>query len=65
LESPTTAGFQKTDLGVSSTFGAGNTQIGFIIRIAETKVKIAEISSAILTFVFLWRQYFCLLNFIY
>jgi hypothetical protein len=28
------AGFQKTDFGVSSAFGAGNTKIGFIMRIA-------------------------------
>jgi hypothetical protein len=27
-------GFQKTDFGVSSTEGAGNTKIGFIMRIA-------------------------------
>jgi hypothetical protein len=27
------AGFQKTDFGVSSAEGAGNTKIGFIIRI--------------------------------
>ncbi|WP_201324863.1 hypothetical protein [Pseudanabaena sp. lw0831] len=27
-------GFQKTDFGVSSAFGAGNTKIGFIMRIA-------------------------------
>jgi len=29
------AGFQKTDFGVSSAEGAGNTKIGFIMRIAE------------------------------
>jgi hypothetical protein len=34
FESPPSAGFQKTDFGVSSTFGAGNTKIGFIMRIA-------------------------------
>jgi hypothetical protein len=28
------AGFQKTDLGISSAKGAGNTKIGFIMRIA-------------------------------
>jgi hypothetical protein len=39
FESPTLSGFQKTDLGVSSTEGTGNTQIGLIIRIAETKVR--------------------------
>ncbi|MFM7600222.1 MAG: hypothetical protein ACKO7R_03335 [Pseudanabaena sp.] len=27
-------GLQKTDFGVSSTCGAGNTKIGFIMRIA-------------------------------
>jgi hypothetical protein len=27
--------FQKTDFGVSSAFGTGNTKIGFIIRIAS------------------------------
>jgi len=34
FESPPTAGFQKTDFGVSSAEGAGNTKIGFIMRIA-------------------------------
>jgi hypothetical protein len=34
FESPPTAGFQKTDFGVSSAYGAGNTKIGFIMRIA-------------------------------
>jgi hypothetical protein len=34
FESPPTAGFQKNDFGVSSTFGAGNTKIVFIMRIA-------------------------------
>jgi hypothetical protein len=34
FESPPTAGFQKTDFGVSSACGAGNTKIGFIMRIA-------------------------------
>jgi len=29
------ADFQKTDFGVSSAFGAGNTKIGFIMRIAD------------------------------
>jgi len=28
------AGFQKTNFGVSSAEGAGNTKIGFIMRIA-------------------------------
>jgi hypothetical protein len=35
FESPPAAGFQKTDFGVSSAKGAGNTKIGFIMRIAE------------------------------
>jgi hypothetical protein len=34
FESPPLADFQKTDIGVSSAFGAGNTNIGFIMRIA-------------------------------
>ena len=33
FESPPTAVFQTTDFGVSSAFGAGNTKIGFIMRI--------------------------------
>jgi hypothetical protein len=36
FESPPTAGFQKNDFGVSSAFGAGNTKIVFIMRIAGT-----------------------------
>jgi len=28
-------GFQKTDFGISSAEGAGNTKIGFITRIAD------------------------------
>ena len=35
FESPPTAGFQKTDFGVSSAEGAGNTKVGFIMRIAS------------------------------
>jgi hypothetical protein len=34
FESLLTTGFQKTDFGVSSAAGAGNTKIGFIMRIA-------------------------------
>jgi hypothetical protein len=34
FESPPSAGFQKTDFGVSSTEGAGNTKIVFILGIA-------------------------------
>jgi hypothetical protein len=37
FESPPTVGFQKTDFGVSSAEGAGNTKIGFIMRIAGIK----------------------------
>jgi hypothetical protein len=33
FESPPAAGFQKTDFGVSSAEGAGNTKIGFIMGI--------------------------------
>jgi hypothetical protein len=29
-------GFQKTDFGIFSAFGAGNTKIGFIMRIYVT-----------------------------
>jgi hypothetical protein len=35
FESPPKVDFQKTDFGVSSACGAGNTKIGFIMRIAE------------------------------
>jgi hypothetical protein len=35
FESQPAAGFQKTDFGVSSAYGAGNTKIGFIMRIAR------------------------------
>jgi hypothetical protein len=35
FESPPTAGFQKTDFGVSSAEGTGNTKISFIMRIAN------------------------------
>jgi hypothetical protein len=35
FESPPLAGFQKTDFGVSSAEGAGNTKIGFVMRIAN------------------------------
>ena len=34
FESPPMAGFQITDFGVSRALGAGNTKIGFIMRIA-------------------------------
>ncbi|MFN9759136.1 MAG: hypothetical protein ACK59J_00930 [Pseudanabaena sp.] len=34
FESPPKVGFQKTNFGVYSAFGTGNTKIGFIIRIA-------------------------------
>jgi hypothetical protein len=36
FESPPTAGFQKTDFGISSAEGAGNAKIGFILRIADS-----------------------------
>jgi hypothetical protein len=32
-------GFQKTDFGISSAFGAGNTKISFIVKIAERHHK--------------------------
>jgi hypothetical protein len=35
FESPPLEDFQKTDFGVTSAFGAGNTKIGFIMRIAN------------------------------
>jgi hypothetical protein len=44
FESPPTAGFQKTDIGVSSAFGAGNTNIGFIMRIADGAALITNIN---------------------
>jgi hypothetical protein len=34
FESPPSEGFQKTDFGVSSVEDAGDTKIGFIMRIA-------------------------------
>jgi hypothetical protein len=37
FESPPMTGFQKTDFGVPSALGAGNTKIGFIMRIADQK----------------------------
>jgi hypothetical protein len=36
FESPPTAGFKKTDFGISSAEGAGNAKIGFILRIADS-----------------------------
>jgi len=44
FESLPSAGFQKTDFGVSSAFGAGNTEIGFIMRIAVLMVILMEIA---------------------
>jgi hypothetical protein len=35
FESPPQVAFQKTDFGVSSAVGAGNTKIGFIMRVAD------------------------------
>jgi hypothetical protein len=46
FESPPAAGFQKTDFSVAGAYGAGNTKIGFIMRIAVAL-------SATFTF---WRQ---------
>jgi hypothetical protein len=34
------AGFQKTDFGVSNAEGAGNTKIGFIMRIAVENIAL-------------------------
>jgi hypothetical protein len=42
FESQPTAGFQKTDFGVSNAFGAGNTKIGFIILLSP-KTKYAAL----------------------
>ncbi|MFN9835702.1 MAG: hypothetical protein ACK56L_06365, partial [Pseudanabaena sp.] len=39
FESPPMVGFQKTDFGISSAFGAGNTKISFIVKIAERHHK--------------------------
>ncbi len=39
--------FQKTDFGVSSAFGAGNTKIGFIMRIAGQDVYIITMGTGI------------------
>jgi hypothetical protein len=53
------AGFQKTDFGVSSAFGAGNTKIGFIMRIAdliETQFLMAQLRRAIKNWVFILRR---------
>ncbi|MFN9058905.1 MAG: hypothetical protein ACK5WL_02605, partial [Pseudanabaena sp.] len=35
VESPPQPCLQQTDFGISSTFGAGNTKIRFIMRIAD------------------------------
>ena len=45
FESPPLAGFQKTDFGVSSAEGAGNTKIGFIMRIAEKNGSLFHLRS--------------------
>jgi hypothetical protein len=37
FESPPKVGFQKTNFGVFGTFGAGNTKIGFIMKIATSR----------------------------
>jgi hypothetical protein len=51
FESSPLAGFQKNDLGVSSDFGAGNTQIVFIMRIADLieHLAVADQLTAILS----------------
>ena len=36
FESQPLAGFQKTDFGISSAEGAGNTKISFILRITDS-----------------------------
>jgi hypothetical protein len=36
-------GFQKTDFSVSSAFGAGNTKIGFIMRIADSGIVLYKL----------------------
>ncbi|MFN5399139.1 MAG: hypothetical protein ACK5C4_16210, partial [Pseudanabaena sp.] len=42
FESPPLAGFQKTDFSVSS-LGAGNTKIGFIMRIADSGIVLYKL----------------------
>jgi hypothetical protein len=37
FESAALQRFQKTNFGVSSAFGAGNSKIGFIMRIVDNK----------------------------
>jgi len=44
------AGFQKTDFGVSSAEGAGNTKIGFIMRIAAKPSPFFQIIGKIAIF---------------
>jgi hypothetical protein len=38
FESPPKVGFQKTNFGVCSAVGTGNTKIGFIMTIAEPNI---------------------------
>jgi hypothetical protein len=42
LKKPPLAGFLKTDFGISRAFGAGNTKIGFIMRIAGRAILFAK-----------------------
>jgi hypothetical protein len=58
FESPPTAGFQKKDLGVSSAFGAGNTQIVFIMRIAVFLIIKSQTGQKLIDL----RRLFCLLK---
>jgi len=52
FESPPSAGFQKTNFGVSSAFGAGNTKIGFIMRIAVKIIPIFKLARTDVKIVF-------------
>ena len=47
FENPPMVSFQKADFGVSSAFGAGNTKIGFIMRIAGQDVYIITLGTGI------------------
>jgi hypothetical protein len=44
FESSPTVSFQKTNFGVSSAKGAGNTKIGFIMRIAANCIPIIRLN---------------------
>jgi hypothetical protein len=47
FENPPMVSFQKTDFGVSSAFGTGNTKIGFKMRIAGQDVYIITLGTGI------------------